>query len=483
MSILNIGPATREGAHLLIQLFGGPRSGKTRTALRLARGIAGPTGKIAVIDTEAGRARLYADKIEGGFFVGDLTPPFTPRRYRDAIEEFVAFGADVLIVDSFSHCWNGPGGVLEMADQGEANGKKGLQKWLAPKTEYRKLVGFLLSTSIHIIFCSRGKQPVVEQMVDGRKTMVTLPWEPIQDRLLKYEMTIVLPMTLDGGYETDPMRMKAPDDLAHLFTGELLTEATGAAIGAWVSGGAPIDHAGELLRKRANDAAIDGSDAFRDFWKGLNKDQRDVLRASMGNLQSIAETADAEQKAREDTEREIAERADPSLDAPFGRQESPPASETPAPSASTPAAEHPHSAPADAEEDAFGLRPLDTTSAHDAPSRSPAASQPTERKVANGFSGPPTAPTGERIESTAPDLLGDPPAENLTVSLSRDHGEPDYEFYARQMLSMIAERPGDVARLVRIKTDNENNMLKLKAGAVELYDEVQAALTAARRAT
>ena len=117
MGILNIVPAERAGANLLIQLYGPPRSGKTYTALRIARGMVGPKGRIGVLDTESGRARLYSDKVPGGFVVGELTPPYTPRRYLEAIEEFLAYGVDILVVDSFSHCWEGPGGVLEMADQ------------------------------------------------------------------------------------------------------------------------------------------------------------------------------------------------------------------------------------------------------------------------------------------------------------------------------------------------------------------------------
>src|SRR5438105_9785075 len=111
MGILNIAPAERAGAHLLIQLYGPPRSGKTYTALRIARGMVGPKGRIGVLDTESGRARLYSDKVPGGFVVGELTPPYTPRRYLEAIEEFLAYGVDILVVDSFSHCWEGPGGV------------------------------------------------------------------------------------------------------------------------------------------------------------------------------------------------------------------------------------------------------------------------------------------------------------------------------------------------------------------------------------
>src|SRR5947207_2731090 len=75
MGILNIAPAERAGAHLLIQLYGPPRSGKTFTALRIARGMVGSKGRIGVLDTESGRARLYSDKVPGGFVVGELTPP------------------------------------------------------------------------------------------------------------------------------------------------------------------------------------------------------------------------------------------------------------------------------------------------------------------------------------------------------------------------------------------------------------------------
>src|SRR5204862_126708 len=95
MGILNIGPAERAGAHLLIQLYGPPRSGKTYTALRIARGMVGPEGRIGVLDTESGRARLYSDKVPGGFVVGELTPPYTPRRYLAAIAAWVRGGKPV----------------------------------------------------------------------------------------------------------------------------------------------------------------------------------------------------------------------------------------------------------------------------------------------------------------------------------------------------------------------------------------------------
>src|SRR5438874_4950690 len=322
MGILNIAPAERAGAHLLIQLYGPPRSGKTYTALRIARGMVGAKGKIGVLDTESGRARLYSDKVPGGFVVGELTPPYTPRRYLEAIEEFLRYRVDILVVDSFSHCWEGPGGVLEMADQAEESGRKGLAKWLGPKRDYKKLVSFLLSTRMHMILCSRAKQPILEAVVEGEKTLATQPWEPIQDKRLKYEMTIVVPMTLDGMYETEASRLKVPADLTHLFQGDLLNEKTGAAIAEWVNGGKPVDHALELLRRAAIDAASGGTECFTKWWNSASvRGRRKALRPDLDNLASIARAADDE-VARERQADEAArqqQRDRERLEDPFGK--------------------------------------------------------------------------------------------------------------------------------------------------------------------
>src|SRR5437773_10553727 len=99
MGILNIAPAERAGAHLLIQLFGPPRSGKTYTALRIARGMVGPQGRIAVLDTESGRARLYSDKVPGGFGGGALTPPYAPPPSPEATAATPAYGVHTLAGD------------------------------------------------------------------------------------------------------------------------------------------------------------------------------------------------------------------------------------------------------------------------------------------------------------------------------------------------------------------------------------------------
>ena len=51
--------AVRKRAKARIGICGPAGSGKTMSALKLAFGIVGPTGKIAVIDTENESASLY----------------------------------------------------------------------------------------------------------------------------------------------------------------------------------------------------------------------------------------------------------------------------------------------------------------------------------------------------------------------------------------------------------------------------------------
>ena len=103
-------PAVREDVSLLIGLSGGTGSGKTRSAFRLATGIAGGR-PFAVIDTEAGRAKHYADAFR--FDHGDLKPPFRPSAYEDAIKAADDAKYPVIVVDSMSHEWAGEGGILD----------------------------------------------------------------------------------------------------------------------------------------------------------------------------------------------------------------------------------------------------------------------------------------------------------------------------------------------------------------------------------
>ncbi len=175
-----IKPATRQGVKPLIGIFGASGTGKTMTALLLARGLVGDKGKIVMLDTESGRGSLYADVIPGSYETIEFREPFTPARYIEAIQAAESNGANVLVIDSASHEWEGIGGVTEMAGgiaeaaahkwNKEWDGSIQFGHWKTPKMEHQKFVLKLLQSPLAIIVCLRAKQK--SKQVKGTQQMV-----------------------------------------------------------------------------------------------------------------------------------------------------------------------------------------------------------------------------------------------------------------------------------------------------------------------
>lgn len=106
--------ARRAKAKLRLALAGPSGAGKTYSALLIASGIV-PLEKVAVIDTESGSADLYADL--GGYSTLTINPPYSPKKYIDAIYAAEAAGFELVIIDSLSHAWSGEGGLLDQAGE------------------------------------------------------------------------------------------------------------------------------------------------------------------------------------------------------------------------------------------------------------------------------------------------------------------------------------------------------------------------------
>jgi hypothetical protein len=241
-------PAVRENVALIILLAGASGSGKTYTGMRLASGIAGDK-PFCVIDTEAGRAKHYADHFK--FDHGDLAPPFTPERYAEAIKAADDAGYPVIMVDSFSHEWAGEGGCLDMQEEEFRrmgyNEKVKLLSWQKPKGEHKKMVSRLLQTRAHLIICLRAEEKI--DMVKNRETgkMEVQPkvgpggfkgWLPICEKNLPFESTVSLLLLADvPGY---PNPIKLQEQHKAMFPQErAITEESGRKIALWASGVAP----------------------------------------------------------------------------------------------------------------------------------------------------------------------------------------------------------------------------------------------------
>jgi hypothetical protein len=292
MPIVHFATAVRKGSHALVFLYGMSGGGKTLSALMIARGLAGPDGKVVAIDTETGRMLDYADDPRvSGFMYGELTAPFSPLRYIEAIEDAEKAGAAVLVFDSLSHEWGGIGGVLDLADQAEANGKKGLLKWAGPKAQHKKFVKKLLATRLHIVACMRAKDKF-KQTNDGKVTHEGYTQE--QDPRLIFEATVQLFMP-NAEPRGVPVVEKCPGTLLAAFPeGQRITVETGARIRQWIDGAAPTDDTFERLKREGEEAAERGTDTLQAWWSRADvKPHHSRLAAIKDNLKSIAKEADA----------------------------------------------------------------------------------------------------------------------------------------------------------------------------------------------
>ena len=184
--------ATRVGVTPLIGAYGESGTGKTMSALLLARGFVGPQGSIVLIDTENRRGSFYSDVIPGGFGTIQLQEPFSPARYMEAIQAAEDGGAQIIVIDSMSHEHEGIGGVLDMAADNESrSGRPGLHNWKTPKMEHAKLMQRLMRSRVPVICCIRAKYKTRQKKDERGKAAIVKDdfTSPIQAEDFIFEMT------------------------------------------------------------------------------------------------------------------------------------------------------------------------------------------------------------------------------------------------------------------------------------------------------
>lgn len=190
---------TREKSKLRLALAGPSGAGKTLSALLLAYGITNDWSKIALIDTEHGRAKFYANRSDfgtGEFLYQEMSAPYSPNKYISMVNEGAeAVGADgVVIVDSFSHCWDNEGGVLDIKSQiAEQPKKNDYSAWAEAGKIQNNLVNSVLSANCHTIVTMRAKMAyAMEQNDKGKTVPVKIGLAPVQRENTEYEFDIVL---------------------------------------------------------------------------------------------------------------------------------------------------------------------------------------------------------------------------------------------------------------------------------------------------
>jgi hypothetical protein len=309
-------PEITDPLTLSIGLSGGSGTGKTYTALLMARGIAEVvTGKknapIGYVDTENRRALHYKAAFpemlhydmkavnESGEMVG-----FGPERWIEVIDAAEKMHLPVLIMDSFSHAWEGVGGVLDLhaktldrltrGDDSKKDARSQLA-WAEVKPRYRRLIDRIVRANTNIIICTRAK-PVMQDLRTGKNARTTktrrqdVPWDPAADGDLMFEMTTMV--ILDPAAPGCPVhQIKVADQFKGLLDPRHpMGVNTGRAMAEWARGQGDAQRQKEILDE-ARGKARQGKAAFTDWWKA-NPDKRQVARAILDDLQAMAEAAD-----------------------------------------------------------------------------------------------------------------------------------------------------------------------------------------------
>lgn len=188
-------PATRQRVKARLCFLGMTKTGKSYTALSTLRGIVGPAGRIAAIDTENGNLSLYAGQFPGdsqptGFDV-EVINNFSPDAYKRVHDEAVKAKYDGFLIDSTSQEWEGKGGILEIVD-GVTD--KFFTGWKNATPKHNEFMNMIVNSPMHMVVTVRQKDTYIITEGNAPKLVGT---EPVQRKRFEYEFNAVFEMDHD----------------------------------------------------------------------------------------------------------------------------------------------------------------------------------------------------------------------------------------------------------------------------------------------
>lgn len=223
---MNLKKSKRQNVKLRLGISGASGFGKTYSALLLAFGITQDWSKIAVIDTESSSASLYSNL--GAFNVLDLSAPYSPERYIEAIEVCEkSENIEVIILDSISQEWNGKGGCLDI----HAKLGSRFQDWAKVGSRHQVFIDKILQSRCHVITTTRRKVDYSLSVGDnGRMQVVKHGTKEITRSGFEYELTVNFELV------NNQYQCKASKDRTNLFSSShefVITSKTGERLLKW----------------------------------------------------------------------------------------------------------------------------------------------------------------------------------------------------------------------------------------------------------
>ena len=236
---MEIRKAMRKQAKIKLALQGPSGSGKTMSALLLGAGLT-DYSKIAVIDTENHSADLYAHL--GDYSVLQLSQPFSPERYIEAISTCEKAGMEVIIIDSITHEWEGSGGILDMHGNMPGNS---FTNWSKMTPRHNAFVQKILESDCHIISTIRTKTDYTLTDKNGKMVPEKVGLKGIQRDGIDFEFTIVFDLDIKH-FAT------ASKDRTGLFQDKpayVISPKTGERILQWCNAGTSLEEVIKMVQQ------------------------------------------------------------------------------------------------------------------------------------------------------------------------------------------------------------------------------------------
>ena len=220
--------ASRKKAKIKMGLQGPSGSGKTYSSLLIDNGLCNDWSKIAVIDSENHSSELYSHL--GGYNVLQITPPYTPEKYIEALQVCEKAEMEVIIIDSITHEWEY---IIEFH---ASLGGNSFTNWHKIGLRHKEFINAMLKSKANIIATTRTKQDYVLNEKNGRIVPQKVGLKSIQRDGLEYEFTLVFDINMKN-------MASASKDRTNLFCNKPETQLgvdTGRMIQQWCNEGADV---------------------------------------------------------------------------------------------------------------------------------------------------------------------------------------------------------------------------------------------------
>lgn len=236
--------SNRSNSKIRLALTGCSGSGKTFSALLIARGLADSWEQIAIIDSENGSADLYSHL--GAYQVLTLTAPFSPEKYIQAIEVCEAANVQVIVIDSITHSWEF---LLDVHSNMTGNS---FTNWGKITPRQNHMIQRMLNSPTHVIATMRSKQDYVINLKNGKNVPEKVGLKSIQREGVDYEFTVVLDIDANHQAKTSKDRTKLFEETPAFK----ITEETGEVIRNWCNSGISEAEFTELINTCATNEEL-----------------------------------------------------------------------------------------------------------------------------------------------------------------------------------------------------------------------------------